>query len=175
MLTHRAWHLPRGQFQSAELVPLATQNNITGIPSSSNAHLPLIRGCRALSSMSKNTEKSKNVSSYSTPTLDTQTVPIAAKVLTPSPLLTPQLWCKCRWHVDAIYMSPGHVNVAVFCDMKALGADDLAYCSSTFPSLLLITHHFSSLHSSQIAMWLVNIDTTAGINTKWSLYAFCLG
>jgi hypothetical protein len=54
--------------------------------------------------------------------LDTQTVPIAAKVLTPSPLLTPQLWCKCRWHVDAIYMSPGHVNVAVFCDMKALGA-----------------------------------------------------
>jgi hypothetical protein len=41
--------------------------------------------------MSKNTEKSKNVSSYSTPTLDTQTVPIAAKVLTPSPLLTPQL------------------------------------------------------------------------------------
>jgi len=39
--------------------------------------------------MSKNTEKSKKVSSYSTPTLDIQTVPIAAKILTHSPSVLP--------------------------------------------------------------------------------------
>ena len=38
------------------------------------------RGCRALSSIFKSYGKSKKVSLFSTPTLDTQTVPIAAEI-----------------------------------------------------------------------------------------------
>ena len=38
------------------------------------------RGCRDLSSQRKSSGKSKKVSLFSTPTLDTQTVPLAAEI-----------------------------------------------------------------------------------------------
>ena len=40
----------------------------------------VIRGCRDLSSQRKSSGKSKKVSLFSTPTLDTQTVPLAAEI-----------------------------------------------------------------------------------------------
>lgn len=50
------------------------------------------RGCRGQSSNRKCSDKSKKVSINSTPTLDTQTVPIAAKLPdTSSPLSSPNL------------------------------------------------------------------------------------